>query len=61
VPVSAGIPLVGVAAITGLAHRVIRQRDGMPFYMAALTFAAAFGTPAISFWSYMNPFSITIG
>jgi cytochrome d ubiquinol oxidase subunit II len=50
-------PIVGVA---GLAHSVIRRRDGVPFYMAALTFAAAFGTLAISFWPYMIPFSITI-
>ena len=28
--------------------------------MVALIFAAAFGTPAISFWPYMIPFSITI-
>jgi len=53
-------PLVGVASITGLAHRVIRRRDGVPFRMIALTFAAAFGTLAISFWPYMIPFSITI-
>jgi len=53
-------PLVGVASITGLAHGVIRRRDGVPFRMIALTFAAAFGTLAISFWPYMIPFSITI-
>jgi cytochrome d ubiquinol oxidase subunit II len=28
--------------------------------MVALTFAAAFGTLAVSFWPYMIPFSITI-
>ena len=53
-------PLVGIASITGLAHGVIRRRDGVPFRMIALTFAAAFGTLAISFWPYMIPFSITI-
>jgi cytochrome d ubiquinol oxidase subunit II len=53
-------PLVGVAAIAGLAHSVIRRRDGVPFYMVALTFAAAFGTLAVSFWPYMIPFSIMI-
>jgi cytochrome d ubiquinol oxidase subunit II len=53
-------PHVGVAAIIGLAHSVIRRRDGVPFYMVALTFGAAFGTLAISFWPYMIPFSITI-
>ena len=36
------------------------RRDGVPFYMVALIFAAAFGTLAISFWPYMIPFSITI-
>ena len=39
---------------------VRRRRDGLPFYMVALIFAAAFGTLAISFWPYMIPFSITI-
>ena len=53
-------PAVGVVAIAGLAHSVIRQRDDVPFAMVALTFAAAFGTLAISFWPYMVPFSVTI-
>jgi cytochrome bd ubiquinol oxidase subunit II len=53
-------PLVGVGAIAGLAHSVVRRRDGVPFSMVALTFAAAFGTLAISFWPYMIPFSMTI-
>jgi cytochrome bd ubiquinol oxidase subunit II len=53
-------PVVGVAAAAGLAHSVVRRRDGVPFRMVALTFAAAFGTLAISFWPYMIPFSITI-
>jgi len=53
-------PLVGVVAMAGLAHGVVRRRDGRPFAMVALTFAAAFGTLAISFWPYMIPFSITI-
>jgi cytochrome bd ubiquinol oxidase subunit II len=53
-------PVVGVAAIAGLAHSVVRRRDVVPFSMVALTFAAAFGTLAISFWPYMIPFSITI-
>jgi cytochrome d ubiquinol oxidase subunit II len=53
-------PVVGVIAIAGLARSVVRRRDGVPFTMVALTFAAAFGTLAISFWPYMIPFSITI-
>jgi cytochrome d ubiquinol oxidase subunit II len=53
-------PVVGVIAIAGLAYSVLRRRDGVPFSMVALTFAAAFGTLAISFWPYMIPFSITI-
>jgi cytochrome d ubiquinol oxidase subunit II len=53
-------PVVGVLAIAGLAQSVIRRRDGVPFAMIALTFAAAFGTLAVSFWPYMIPFSITI-
>jgi len=43
-----------------LAYSVRHRRDGVPFPMVALIFAAAFGTLAISFWPYMIPFSITI-
>jgi cytochrome d ubiquinol oxidase subunit II len=53
-------PVVGVVAVAGLAHSVVGRRDGVPFGMVALTFAAAFGTLAISFWPYMIPFSIAI-
>jgi cytochrome bd ubiquinol oxidase subunit II len=53
-------PVLGVAAAAGLAHSVVRRRDNVPFRMVALTFAAAFGTLAISFWPYMIPFSVTI-
>ena len=53
-------PVVGVVAIAGLAHGVVQRRDGVPFSMVALTFAAAFATLAISFWPYMIPFSLTI-
>ncbi len=53
-------PAIGVVAAVVLATSVRRRRDGAPFYMVALIFAAAFGTLAISFWPYMIPFSITI-
>src|ERR1700719_589193 len=53
-------PLVAAAAAIVLAASVRRPRDGAPFYMAALVFAAAFGTFAITFWPYMIPFSITV-
>jgi cytochrome d ubiquinol oxidase subunit II len=53
-------PVVGAIAMARLAHGVVWRRDGVPFAMVALTFAAAFGTLAISFWPYMIPFSITI-
>ena len=53
-------PLIAAGAATTLAVSVRRRRDGPPFYMAALTFAAAFGALGISFWPYMIPFSITI-
>jgi len=55
-----GFPAIGAIATVVLAASVRRQRDGTPFYMVALIFAAAFGTLAISFWPYMIPFSITI-
>jgi cytochrome d ubiquinol oxidase subunit II len=53
-------PAIGVIAALVAAESVRRRRDGVPYYMAALIFAAAFGTLAISFWPYMIPFSITI-
>jgi cytochrome bd ubiquinol oxidase subunit II len=53
-------PAIGAAATVVLAHSVRQRRDGAPYYMVALIFAAAFGTLAISFWPYMIPFSITI-
>jgi cytochrome bd ubiquinol oxidase subunit II len=53
-------PAIGVIAAVVLAVSVRQRRDGPPFYMTALIFAAAFGTLAISFWPYMIPFSITI-
>ena len=53
-------PAIGVIAALVAAESVRSRRDGVPFYMVALIFAAAFGTLAISFWPYMIPFSITI-
>lgn len=53
-------PIVGAAASIVLAASVRDRRDGPPFYMVVLIFAAAFGTLAVSFWPYMVPFSITI-
>ena len=53
-------PAIGIVAAIVLATSVRRRRDGAPFYMVALMFAAAFGTLAISFWPYMIPFAITI-
>jgi cytochrome d ubiquinol oxidase subunit II len=53
-------PAIGVIAALVAAESVRRRRDGVPFNMVLLIFAAAFGTLAISFWPYMIPFSITI-
>ncbi len=53
-------PAIGAIATAILATSIRRRRDGAPFYMVALIFAAAFGTLAISFWPYMIPFAITI-
>jgi cytochrome bd ubiquinol oxidase subunit II len=53
-------PAIGTVAALVAAESVRRRRDGVPFYMVLLIFAAAFGTLAISFWPYMIPFSITI-
>jgi cytochrome d ubiquinol oxidase subunit II len=53
-------PAIGVIAALVAAASVRHRRDGVPFYMVALIFVAAFGTLAISFWPYMIPFSITV-
>ena len=53
-------PAIGIVAAIVLAVSVRSRRDGLPFHMVALMFAAAFGTLAISFWPYMIPFSITV-
>jgi cytochrome d ubiquinol oxidase subunit II len=53
-------PAIAVIAAIVAAASVRHRRDGVPFYMVALIFVAAFGTLAISFWPYMIPFSITI-
>jgi cytochrome d ubiquinol oxidase subunit II len=53
-------PAIGAVAAFILAISVRDRRDGLPFYMVALMFVAAFGTLAISFWPYMIPFSITV-
>jgi cytochrome bd ubiquinol oxidase subunit II len=53
-------PVIGIVAAIVLAASVRHRRDGAPFYMVSLIFAAAFGTLAISFWPYMIPFAITV-
>src|ERR1051325_3203629 len=53
-------PIIGAAAAAGLAYSVGYRRDGVAFYMVALTFAAALRTPALLFLSFLLPFSITI-
>ena len=53
-------PLIGALAAIVLAVSVHRRRDGPPFLMVAIAFAAAFSTFAISFWPYIIPFQITI-
>lgn len=53
-------PVTGAVAALVAAWSVRRRRDGVPFAMVAVIFAAAFGTLAISFWPYMIPFSVTI-
>jgi cytochrome bd ubiquinol oxidase subunit II len=53
-------PLIGVLAGIALASSVRRRQERQPFYLVAATFAAAFGTFAVSFWPYIIPFSITI-
>jgi cytochrome d ubiquinol oxidase subunit II len=52
-------PAIGIVAAIILATSVRQRRDGLPYHMVVLIFAAAFGTLAISFWPYMIPFTIT--
>jgi cytochrome d ubiquinol oxidase subunit II len=52
-------PAIGIVAAIILAASVRQRRDGLPYHMVVLIFAAAFGTLAISFWPYMIPFTIT--
>src|SRR6266436_5630189 len=59
-PYLLAFPAIGVIAALVAAASVRHRRDGVPFYMVALIFVAAFGTLAISFWPYMIPFSITV-
>jgi cytochrome bd ubiquinol oxidase subunit II len=53
-------PVIGIAASIVLARSVRKHGDRAPFLMAALGFAAAFATFAITFWPYMIPFSVTV-
>jgi cytochrome d ubiquinol oxidase subunit II len=53
-------PAIAIVAAIVLAASVRQRRDGLPYYMVVLIFAAAFGTLAISFWPYMIPFTINI-
>ena len=53
-------PLIGVVAGIALVWSVRQRREREPFYLVGATFAAAFGTFAVSFWPYMIPFSITV-
>ena len=53
-------PAIGIVAALVAARSVRHRRDGVPFIMVVVIFAAAFATLAVSFWPYMIPFSITI-
>jgi len=53
-------PVIGVVASITLATSVRHRRDGAPFVMVVVIFAAAFGTLAVSFWPYMIPFAVTV-
>lgn len=59
-PILLVFPTIGVVAAYGLVEGIGRRRDAVPFLMAMVIFAAAFGTLTISFWPYMIPFSITV-
>jgi len=54
------IPLVGVIFCSVLIVGVRQGWEKAPFYLVVATFAAAFGTLAVSYWPYVIPFSITV-
>jgi hypothetical protein len=54
-------PAIGAIALLGLVRGTRRRRyDGVPFAMTVLFFFASFATPAVLFWPYLIPYSITI-
>lgn len=53
-------PIVSALAAIGTIAGVRLRRDGMPFAMATLSFAAAFLTVPAMFWPYMIPYQITV-
>jgi cytochrome d ubiquinol oxidase subunit II len=54
-------PAIGFAAVLAMIWEIrTKNRDGLPFRMAATIFISAFGTLAVSFWPYMIPFGLTI-
>jgi cytochrome bd ubiquinol oxidase subunit II len=53
-------PVIGIAASIVLGRSVRKHGDRAPFLMAALGFAGAFATFAITLWPYMIPFSVTV-
>ena len=59
-PYLAIFPLVGLIAVVGVLNGVRRRRDGEPFLMTMIIFAAAFATLGASYWPYIIPFSVTI-
>jgi cytochrome d ubiquinol oxidase subunit II len=53
-------PAIGLLAIGGVFLGVRWRRDGMPFAMTVLFFAAAFLTLAVLFWPFMIPYQVTV-
>lgn len=59
-PVLFIFPVLGALAAVGLAYAAMARSDRILLPLAAVIFAAAFATLAVSFLPYMVPFSITI-
>jgi cytochrome bd ubiquinol oxidase subunit II len=53
-------PALSWVAALGTFAGVRLRRDGMPFAMATLSFAAAFLTVPALFWPYMSPYQLTV-
>jgi cytochrome bd ubiquinol oxidase subunit II len=54
------VPFAGPCAIVSIWKSVRWRQDGLPFAAIVVLFVCAYAMPAISFWPYVIPLSLTI-